>query len=314
MTTVKKNKIRVLLVEDDADYSNLVTMKLTHSDLGDFSVQTAVSMKEFKNKIDAERPDIILSDLGLPDSDGLETFRKVSALAGEIPIVVLTGSSDSAVGVEAVSLGAQDYLVKVSVRGDLLVHSILHAIERNRLTCELKRANEKLEKLADTDPLTGLLNRRGLEQVLTREFAYKKRYGTNFHMVMIDLDDFKSINERFGHSGGDSALLKVAESIKAAIRPTDYAARIGGDEFLVLLVHAENAEDVIKVADRLRLAIEQCEIAIPGYSPIHVTASAGLIDLGDDELHLDVIIRKAGSLLKQSKIEGKNRTSAASKA
>lgn len=177
-----------------------------------------------------------------------------------------------------------------------------------RLTNELTIASEKLTMLAVTDPLTGLLNRRGFEQTLERELAFKRRYGTDFYIVMMDIDDFKSINERFGHTVGDLALQQIAAKMKAAIRPTDYAARIGGDEFLVLLVQPKN-ESVLKVAERIRHAVAECEVPVPGREPIHATASAGLIDLTDGDTRLDSIIQKADALLKQSKRSGKNRIS-----
>jgi len=308
MATVDSpTEVKVLLIEDDRDYAELVVLKLSNSDFAPFQVECVGSLAEFKQKIRQSKPDIILSDLGLSDSIGLETFKQVLATAGDIPIVVLTGDSDAQAGREAVRLGAQDYLVKIAVRGELLVHGILHAIERNRLKIELKQANERLAVLSMTDPLTGLLNRRGLEQALAREASFKKRYGANFYVVMVDLDDFKSINEGFGHAIGDLALQHVADCIKAKIRPTDYAARIGGDEFLVLLVQARQ-DGVVKVADRIRKAIGKQWIPVGGHKPIHTTASAGLVDLNDDDIRLDHIIQKAGVLLKQSKVSGKNRT------
>lgn len=302
-------KIRVLLIEDDPSYAKLVTSYLLKNEFVQFDIEQASSLKEFKEKLAGVKPEIILSDLGLPESSGLQTFRKVIALAGDIPVVVLTGVDDAQTGIDAVGLGAQDYLFKTSAKGDLIAHSLMHAIERNRLRVELKIASEKLEKLAVTDPLTGLLNRRGFEQVLVRETAFKKRYGSDFYIVMIDLDDFKNINERFGHSAGDLTLQEISNHIKATIRPTDYAARIGGDEFLVLLVQAKS-ESVIKIAERLCKTIGECAVKIAGQDPVRVTASAGLIELQEGEAHLDQIINKAGSLLKQSKISGKNRISA----
>lgn len=309
MKHAENYKISVMLIEDDDDYANLVGLKLSKNTQVRFGVERVASLTEFERKIKLLKPDVILSDLGLPESRGLETFRRVNALAADIPIVVLTNLDDGKAGVEAVGLGAQDYLVKTAVTGDLIAHSLLHAIERNRLRLELKQANEKLALLAVTDPLTGLLNRRGFEQVLARELAFKKRYGADFYIVMIDLDDFKSINERFGHSAGDLVLQQIAAHMKSAIRPTDYAARIGGDEFLVLLVQAQSTS-VLKIADRLRQAIGKCAVPVPGQKSIYATASAGLIDLSDSDISLDQIIQKAGSLLKQSKVSGKNRISA----
>lgn len=302
------NPIHVLLLEDDPDYVKLVRLKLERAGFVKFKIDSAESLEEFQEKLAHLAPDVIVSDLGLPESIGLETFKKVQAIAQDLPIIVLTGLDDGEAGIEAVQLGAQDYLVKNEMAGDLIAHSIVHAIERNRLRLELKEANERLALQAVTDPLTSLLNRRGFEQVFVRETAYKKRYGTEFFLVMIDLDDFKSINERFGHSAGDLALQQIASRIKSAIRPTDYAARIGGDEFLVLLVQTQN-ESALKVAERLRQAIGDAAISVQGQGEVHVTASAGLIDLGDDDIQLDKIIQRADRLLRKSKSTGKNRVS-----
>jgi PleD family two-component response regulator len=158
-----KNTVSVLLVEDDESYAKLVEVKLAKSELAFFQLQHAVSLKDFQSKLQRSKPDVILSDLGLPESTGLDTFRKVIRWAKNIPVVVLTGHEDARAGLSAVGLGAQEYLSKTAAAADFIAQCLLHAIERNRLRVELKQTNEKLSRPAVTDPLTGLLNRRGLE-------------------------------------------------------------------------------------------------------------------------------------------------------
>jgi diguanylate cyclase (GGDEF)-like protein len=167
---------------------------------------------------------------------------------------------------------------------------------------------EHLEHLASHDPLTGLLNRRGLALELARESRHRRRSGAPLAAILIDCDDFKLVNERLGHSGGDRALRELSRRLEDALRPSDRLGRIGGDEFLVLLPETRLPE-ATAVAERLRLAVCDSQLFAPS-GALALTVSLGVESVAEDAPSLDALIALAESALRQSKGEGKNRSTA----
>lgn len=177
--------------------------------------------------------------------------------------------------------------------------------ELKSLNRELKNREERLELLALLDPLTELLNRRGLQQALLREIIWSKRSGTDLMAILIDLDDFKLINDKFGHAVGDVALKEVAQSIKESLRSTDYVSRIGGDEFIVLLPNTRSSEG-LRVAEKIRVAISRRKIGV-GSNHLLLSASLGFVDVPLETILVEEILSRAHLALRQSKVSGKNR-------
>lgn len=165
--------------------------------------------------------DAVLLDLDLPDSQGMVTFERTYAFATDVPIIVLTSTSDEAVGVSTVQGGAQDFLVKEEIIPAILARAVRHAIERHRLLSALK-------SLSLIDDLTGLYNRRGFADLGEQYLKLARRTTRGVTMVFLDLDRFKTINDSLGHHVGDRALIKVADILKATFRRSDIIARLGG--------------------------------------------------------------------------------------
>ena len=170
---------------------------------------------------------------------------------------------------------------------------------------ELQAANARLEQLAHVDPLTDLLNRRGFEHVLEEEVGRSRRTGSWMAAALVDCDDFKQINDGFGHDVGDFVLKEIARRLRLALRPTDRVARVGGDEFLVLLPETRQVE-AAHVAERLRHDIAESPVAT-GERDIAVTASLALVDVGGDIDSLRDILSATHDALRSSKSGGKNR-------
>ncbi|MEQ8765370.1 MAG: diguanylate cyclase [Planctomycetota bacterium] len=168
----------------------------------------------------------------------------------------------------------------------------------------LERANLKLRELADRDPLTALLNRRGFEVVLAVEAARLRRHGSSAAVILIDIDDFKAVNEQFGHNVGDQVLRTVAARIEDAVRESDRVARIGGDEFLVLAVETRVSE-AMQQAERLRLAVAS-EPVETSAGPVSVQISCGVESVDPDRPELDAIVADSSQALGQAKRSGKN--------
>jgi diguanylate cyclase (GGDEF)-like protein len=175
------------------------------------------------------------------------------------------------------------------------------------LADQLRTANVHLRMLADIDPLTGLLNRRGLERILESEILPRVREGTDLVAIMVDCDEFKAVNDTYDHVAGDLALREIGERLRGALRPGDPLARVGGDEFLVLLPGAR-LDAALRVAGRIREAVACKPVPIAfRESEIALTVSLGVAPIPRDASHVDDIVRLADAGLRQSKLSGKNR-------
>jgi diguanylate cyclase (GGDEF)-like protein len=184
-------------------------------------------------------------------------------------------------------------------------------------THELRRANEVLkretakritaQRIANIDPLTELLNRRGLEAELSKEIRRASRSDAPLTAVLLDCDDFKRINETLGHAVGDVVLKEVATRLKDSLRPTDHVARIGGDEFLVLLPDTRMAE-AMHAGERLRLAVSDNPLRLAS-GPVKLTASLGIERVPPSVVSIEEVLARTHLSLRHSKRTGKNRVS-----
>src|SRR5512132_3068200 len=216
--------------------------------------------------LEHRRPGLVLLDLSLPDSLGIETFAKVFAHSPAVPIIVLTGTDDHIVALKAVQGGAQDYLVKGKLDRELLMRSMQYSIER-------KRYQVQIEHQANYDALTGLPNRALLHDRL-RQAVFAQRNVRAIAVVFIDLDHFKFVNDSLGHSVGDQLLKNMAERLHSVLRDGDTVARLGGDEFVLILNDQNNEELVFRAMQRVTAAVNR-PMVIEG-KELYVTCSAGI--------------------------------------
>ena len=165
---------------------------------------------------------------------------------------------------------------------------------------------QKLQAMTIHDPLTGGLNRRGLQDVLSKTFAVSQRMDISVQVLLLDLDNFKQINDRHGHGVGDAILVDVTQKIRQTVRQTDYMARVGGDEFMVLLLDSREG-DAVKVADKIRMAVAQSSAGASTGEIVKTTCSIGIVPLGDKPVSIDELLQKLHLSLHLSKSEGKNR-------
>lgn len=303
---------RLLIVEDDAASANALKEILESPDNGPFAVQLASTAAEACEIVERREADVVLLDLGLPDARDLEALMRLHECVTETPVIVLTGNGDERLALEALNHGAEDYLLKAALDRAALVRSIRYAIERHRnvrelarVKGELERANENLERLTLIDPLTDLLNRRGLQRALTREMERLKRSGLGAAALLIDLDDFRQINTTFGHAVGDVVLKEIARRIRGSVRGIDFVGRLGGDEFLMLLPEPA-ADEIVRIAERIRLTIATTIIQHSTGS-ISLTASIAALMLSQDTPSVDQLLAHSGELLSRAKANGKNR-------
>jgi two-component system, cell cycle response regulator len=249
-----KQTINALLIEDNPDDVALMQVML-HKSGCNVKIETAERLSTGLERIGRDGLDIIILDMNLADSLGIDTLTKVLDKTTSVPIIVFTGLVDEAVAMEAVRHGAQDYLVKGEIDGRILKRSIHYAIERKQLITALEVANERLSRQVTTDPLTGIYNRLKFNDLLDAEVLRAKRYGTSLSLIMFDIDYFKRINDTHGHQIGDYVLREISRIVSENIRQPDIFARWGGEEFMVLVPN-DDVEQASILAEKLRALIE----------------------------------------------------------
>ena len=304
--------IKILLIEDNPGDVRLIQEMLADEKGDFFTVECHDRLSGALHRLTENRVDVVLLDLGLPDSQGLDTYARVHAQFPRLPIIVLSGLHDENIAVRAVRKGAQDYLVKGQIDGKLLVRSMRYAIERKKAeeallrardelemrvkarTAELFRANEALEaeirerkrmeeiirQQATHDSLTGLPNRILFLDHLTLGLTQARRNRNMLAVLFLDLDRFKFVNDTLGHAAGDQLLINVAGRLKTCVRESDTIARIGGDEFTLLLPDITQAEDAAFIGRKIISALKEpyrlCD------QQIHITVSLGISIYPDD--------------------------------
>lgn len=224
----------IYLLEDSKDDVYLVKSMLIGNFKSHFKLSNYETVKDLEAGMKNMLPDLLIIDLNVPDSVGLETLVKVRKFAKDFPIIVLTGYDDEVTGERAIQLGAQDYIPKSDLHRSLLLRSIRFSKERFALM-------KSLEENVFRDALTLLNNRESFNIKLEEMINEGTRYDKSFALLFIDLDNFKQINDEYGHLVGDQILKSVGSRLNVFNRGSDYVARFGGDEFVLL---APNISDL----------------------------------------------------------------------
>lgn len=250
----------ILVADDDMDIRLLVARRLERAGYDVLAARNGTEALELTAMHD---PDLLLLDVAMPDQDGYAVCRAMMEQhPSPPPVIFLTARGSPADLVLGLEAGAVDYVVKPFDAAELLARVAAALRTRTRIT--------SLERDASVDRLTGLLNRAQLDDRLTESDSRMKRTGGTLACILLDIDNFKSINDRFGHLVGDDVLREVAKRLRAGVRASDPVFRYGGEEFLVLLEGTEVFE-ATAVAEKLLDAIATTSIG-----DLNVTASAGV--------------------------------------
>jgi diguanylate cyclase (GGDEF)-like protein len=287
---------RVLLIEDNPGDARLIQVMLEEEPGVAFTLRHADRLSRGLEMLALKETDLVLLDLSLPDSHGLDTFSKVYAHSPKVPIIVLSGNDDQQLALYAVKSGAQDYLVKGKIDRELLLKAMQYSIER-------KRYQEELERQANYDALTGLPNRHLFHDRL-KQAVFAQRSAKSIAVVFIDLDHFKVINDSLGHNFGDEVLRHIGERLHAAVRDGDTVARLGGDEF-VLILSDQTREDVIFRSMR-RLIGKVSEPITIGDRELNITCSAGISLYPQDGPDVQTLLKNADAAMYRAKSQGRN--------
>jgi diguanylate cyclase (GGDEF)-like protein len=284
----------VLVVDDEPDKRMLLTVAL---EMAGYNVRTANDGEAGLAAVESYQPDLIVTDVMMPRMDGYELARRVRAnpLTRFIPIIIQTAARNDAQDLRrGAEVGALGYIT------DPLDIDLLLA--RVRTLLDFKGYLDTCEEAAFTDHLTGLANRRRFERQLEREVGRTLRYGRPFCLLLLDIDHFKQVNDTHGHEAGDEAIRRLAKSLQAGTRGIDLAARIGGEEFAVLLTET-SFEGGAEVAERLRHAIKQEEIPMVG----HITASFGVAEFPACAQTGRELLTAADAAMYEAKRQGRDR-------
>jgi len=297
---------KILIVEDDAVIAKLMYEFLSRSG---YQAITTHSAEEAEKILLEEEIHIILTDIKLPGTDGI-TFTKNVKKQYNLDVIITTGYSAEYFYEDAINNGASDLIFK-PIRLNELMLRINRVIRERSLINERDKMIERLKKLSIRDPLTELYNSRHFYAQLEDEIQRSERYLHPLSLIFIDIDNFKAINDTYGHMVGDQALLLIAKKMQTSLRSQDTAYRFAGDEFTIIL--PETTSDNAKfVADRIRSEMEKESLVILEQEITKITLSIGIAEYQRNEKK-EQFVHRADVTMYEAKQKGGNNIAVSSK-
>ena len=291
------DSIKLLIVDDDAVDREQIRRMVSRSNI-QAKISEASSIESSMSYLEHREFDCVIVDYRLGIGSGLTLLDNIrKSVNNHCAVIMVTGLGDEKIAAEAMRLGASDYLLKNQLKSDQLIHSISSSIQRASL-------EKKLHDMAHYDSLTGLASRPILIDQLQQAIKSEQKLAVAY----LDLDNFKPINDKYGHETGDFVLKTIAQRLQSTLRKEDTLARIGGDEFIFLLRGAAHTiqeyeillqEVLIEVNDPIKLAEFSCSVQI--------SASVGVALPNNDGLSCDDVLRRADQTMYQAKRSGTNR-------
>ncbi len=296
--------MKVLIVEDDP-----MSRRLLESFLKDWGYEV-ISMPDgvqaWEIMRHAEAPSMVISDWMMPAMDGPELCEKIRGMdrPDYTYFILLTAKGNKKDIIEGLESGADDFIVKPFDKQELR--------SRVKIGERIIKLERRIIHMANTDFLTGVLNRRAFMQRMEEEVNRSLRENKSFSVILMDIDYFKKVNDRHGHQAGDRVLERLACELSKSTRSYDFVGRYGGEEFIICLPDS-GMEMSVQIAERMRIKIEALRISLPGDKdpPLRVTASFGVASfLLEGEVGVDPVIKRADDALYMAKSEGRNRVRA----
>ncbi len=267
MNNVQKDNspLTVLVIEDHPDQRDLLAIVLQREG---YRVVTAANGLEALERLETENVQIALSDIMMPKMDGFELIKRIRSNPAlkSIYLILITARIQEGDRVHGLDLGADDYITKPFSFSELLA--------RIRVGTRVVQYQQHLEYQTQVDSLTSLFNRRAFEKKIQEEFERSKRYHNSLSLLILDIDNFKTINDTYGHHGGDAALVKIAETFREKTRQSDFPARYGGEEFVLILPETDQ-DSALQVASKIHEAIRTCSFGTTA-RPFALTVSIGV--------------------------------------
>ncbi len=280
------DKPKILIVDDNPGSIDFL-MEILNA----YDVSVVIDGRSALEMIEKERPDLILLDINMPGIDGFKTCSliKSNQATKDIPVVFLTGKTDTESVVRAFDVGGVDYITKPYRPKEVLV--------RIQTQIKLKKAMEELEKIAREDPMTGIANRRRFFEVANPLFDDAKKNNVPFYLFVFDLDKFKTINDTYGHDVGDEVIKAFASVVQDYLDEGDCFARVGGDEFILVLYGMEKEAALSKI-ENIRKAVARTRVSKMN---IGFAVSVGAAKLRPDDVSIDTVFKRADNGLYKAK-------------
>lgn len=302
---------RILIVDDHADNIEVLRARL---EARGYATLSASDGQGALDLVAQEPPDLILLDVMMPKMDGNEVARRIKGNPALpfIPIIMQTALDSTQSKVEGLGAGADDYITKpinfaeleARVRSMLRIKALQDAVEERGRA--LAHANEELQRMAVTDGLTGLYNRRHLEERLKEMFDHASRLHEPLACALFDMDHFKSVNDTYGHQAGDEVLKQLAHLLKSSARDIDRVGRYGGEEFMVILPGTV-LDAAVTFAERARHEVEKHIFTYEG-GTLRRTLSCGVAAWPHPRIkHRDALVKASDDALYVAKALGRNR-------
>ena len=300
-----ENKIdnnAILIVDDEHDIRSSLKDFLEENQ---FDVFTAENGQQALEIIEKENIDVVMSDLVMPRMDGIALTRAVHEMGFNIPIIIMTAYASIENAVESIKAGAAEFVAKPFKFNHTLF--IIKKVLETKSLQEMAKKSEYYRKLSTTDDLTGLNNHRYFKHILANELRRHARYNRPLNLLMIDIDNFKKVNDTYGHLTGDQVLKQVASLLRKNVRACDLLARYGGEEFAVILPETTENE-AFMVGQRIVLAINKHQFkTIEEETIVNLSVTVGLASFPQDADESQQLMKKADQAMYQGKILGKNR-------
>ena len=313
----RAERAMVLLVDDQAMVGEAIRRMLL--DQPDIDYQYCSKGSAAVDTAERLKPTVILQDLVMPDVDGLTlvSHYRASSVTRDTPVIVLSSKEDPEIKRDAFQGGANDYLVKLPDKIELVARIRLHSkafvtqIQRDEAyrqleerIQELQAARDELSRLVSTDVMTGLYSRRRWFELAATEFSRHRRHKRPLTVLMADLDFFKRINDTYGHDTGDEVIRQFATVLRGLGRESDLPGRIGGEEFAVLLPETPKA-GAEEVARRIVAACRNLTVATPT-GPVTFTCSLGIAEVIDSDATCEDVLRRGDAALYEAKRGGRD--------
>jgi diguanylate cyclase (GGDEF)-like protein len=262
---VEESPLTVLVIEDHPDQRELLAIVLQREG---YRVVTAANGLEALEKLEVENIQIALSDIMMPKMDGFELIKRIRTNPSlkSIYLILITARIQEGDRIRGLDLGADDYITKPFSFSELLA--------RVRVGSRVVHYQQHLEYQTQVDSLTGLFNRRAFKKKIHEEFERSKRYHNPLSLLILDIDNFKTINDTYGHHGGDAALVRISETLREKTRQSDFPSRYGGEEFVLVLPETD-LENALQVASKIHDSIRSAAFGTTA-RPFTLTVSIGV--------------------------------------
>lgn len=295
---------KILIVEDDPSTQEVISESLK---MAGAIVETASNAKDALEKVRFWKPQLVISDHDMPGMNGRDMLHELRDNKNYVTVIIVSGRTDTDTVVDCLMTGADDY-IKKPFRTEEFLARVDVSLRHNEAHRELFQSNQKLNEMVDLDYLTGLYNMRSIYDKIDYEIKRTKRYSRSMACIMIDMDHFKNVNDDNDHLFGSFVLQEMGKIIQENIREVDFAARYGGDEFLIVLCEI-TPEDAHNFCERLRDKISKYKFS-NGESTASLTVSIGYSTLTHNEdVDSKGLVKQADHALYRAKKQGRNQVS-----